>query len=417
MKFIVWIIFNTAIGKNIIKFYLQKEINHYFNNIKIEKLIINYNTFSVLLNQNDNIYKLYGEIFPFDAIIDGRLKYIDLANKKIKENATISGNVVKKITGYLINSTVYFDNNIGFLKIKLNKSTKDINFKTGDIDLGYVLNKLSVKIPKNLNGKVKINLSSNNYNYNIYALIKGFYQKIPFNSNINVFFNSFNNININGKIKSKILEGNFKATVDNKNNIKYIVDLDKLDLKLFPLMYPFKGEVSLKAENNPEYGIIKFKGNNFSGFYDQNITNIVFDMPSDMFFNYINLPDIFDYGKITGRIVVSDKGSFNFLIQNAGLKEDILKKLNIKYDEFEKIFVKGTFNKKEVVFDLLCDKNDLTISIKKGKLLIKGDKIIPVFVLNVNDGKDLYIYKFKNNRLKLLKKENLNNENNQILVF
>jgi hypothetical protein len=280
-----------------------------------------------------------------------------------------------------------------------------------------VLNKLSVKIPKNLNGKVKINLSSNNYNYNIYASINGTYQKNPFNSNINVFFNSFNNININGKIKSEILEGNFKATIDNNNNIKYIVDLDKLDLKLLPLIYPFKGEVSLKAENNTEYGIIKFKGNSFSGFYDQNITNIVFNMPPDMFFNYINLPDIFEYGKITGRIVVSDKGSFNFLIQNARLKKDVSKKLNIKYDEFEKIFVKGSFNKKEVVFDLLCDKNNLTISIKRGKLLIKGDKIIPVFVLNVNNGKNLYIYKFKNNRLILLKKENLNNENNQILVF
>jgi len=411
--FCIWLIFNTTFGKSLIKLYFQHRINYYFPDIKIEKLIIDYNTFSMFLKQGKNFYKLYGQIYPFEALLEGQIKEIHIDGKTFKSNIILSGNAIKKNGFYLIHSNVYFDNNVGFLNIKLNKN-KIINFYTKNVDVNYFFKKLNISKIKYLKAKVNLNLSKNN-NYIVKISIKGLYKNIPFYSKINSFFYKLSNINFNGFIKSKILNGEFKANFNN-NHLVYNGNFSNFDLSILNLMYPFKGIVSLDI-NKDKIGIIKFKSTNFNGFKDTKNFNIVFSMNVNKFFKFLNLKNLFNEGIVAGRIIISKNGEFNFIIKNAKLKKEVVKKLNLKTNFFEKIFVKGFFNRKRVVFDLLADNNNLTVNIKKGLILIEKNNLVPMFLIIINNMKNEFFYKLVNKNLFIVKKKKLGNTNNQILVF
>jgi hypothetical protein len=321
--FLFWIIFNTSVGKNLAKVYFQKEIDTYFPGIKIEKLIVNFNTFSVLLKENKNFYKLYGQIFPFDAILEGNMKEFIIGGKKFKENIILSGHVLKKNKSYLITSNVYFDDSVGFLNVNLSKRDKKINFVAKNVDIKYFFNKFSIPYIKGLDAKVELNALNYNNNYIVAAQINGKYKNNILYSKIKFTFNSFNNILLKGMIESKVLEGNFNANL--KNNFIYNSNFNKFDLSLVDLIFPFRGIVSLELKKD-ESDIIKFSSNHFKGFKDKDL-NIEFSMPVEEFFYHINLDNIFTEGIVTGRILISKKGFFNFIVQKAKLKKYITKKL------------------------------------------------------------------------------------------
>lgn len=410
--FLFWIIFNTSIGKNLLKIYFQKEIDTYFPGIKIEKLVVTFNNFSMTLKDNKNFYKLYGQIFPFDAILEGNMKEFIIGGKKFKENIILSGHVLKKNKSYLITSNVYFDDSVGFLNVNLSKRDKKINFVTNNVDIKYFFNKFSIPYIKGLDAKVELNALNYNNNYIVAVQINGKYKNNILYSKIKFTFNSFNNILLKGMIESKVLEGNFNANL--KNNFIYNSNFNKFDLSLVDLIFPFRGIVSLELKKD-ESDIIKFSSNHFKGFKDKDL-NIEFSMPVEEFFYHVNLDNIFSEGIVTGRFLISKKGFFNFIIQKAKLKTKIAKKLKVINNYFDKIFVKGSFDRKKVIFNLLTDNKNLTINIKNGHILIKNN-LIPSFVVIINNLKEKKYYKFYNKKLKLIKRKILENNNNKILVL
>jgi hypothetical protein len=410
----IWMIFNTSFGKNLIKAYFQNEIDIYFPYTKIEKLVVAFNTFSMVLNKDGNFYKLYGQIFPFDAIIEGNIKEFEIGNKKFEQKVTLSGHIIKKNKFYLINSNIYFDNYVGILDANLSKKNKIFNFKTKSLNIKYIFDKLSIPYIEGLKAKADLNLLDNNNHYTVFSDIKGIYKNNKFNSKIKFDFVSLNNVKLKGIVKSKILEGYFNAGI--KDKIIYNANFNKFDLSLIDLIYPFRGIVNLKVKKD-ESGIIKFSSNYFKGFKDNNL-NVEFSMSVDRFFNYVNLYNIFEKGIVTGRIVIvkNKKGIFNFIIQKAELKKEIVKKLKLSNYYFDKIFVKGSFNNKGVFFNLLTnDKNKVIISIKNGFIPIKD--LSPSFRIIISFPKKREYYKFYNKKLFLIKNENLDKSNNQILVY
>lgn len=412
-----WALFNTSFGNNLIKSYFQHKISNYFPDMKIDKFkIIDYNNFFMSLCQNENHYKLYGKLYPLDAIIEGSIKEIKIANKKIKDNMTLKGHISEN-NGYLIDSIVYFDNNVGYLDVKLNKNKK-INFQTENVDLNYFIkhinNAFLIKV-NNLKAKVDLNISNNDNNgYLVKSFIKGFYRNLPFNLHINFNFYPSEFIVFEGIVNSDILNGKFKG-VYNHHKFIYDADFDKFDLSLLNLLYPFNGKVYLKIRHDKSE-IIKFYSKDFKGFKDKNI-NIEFNMPVKDFFTYLNIYNIFKKGDIEGRIIIANEGTFNFIIQNAALKEYLAKKLKLRNNFFKKIFVKGNFDTHKIVFNLLSDnKNNVTINIRNGKILIYP-KINATFIIIVNNNKEEDYYKFNKNKLFLLKKRFLVDNNSEILVF
>jgi hypothetical protein len=411
--FFIFFLFKISFGSDLLKIYFQNQIDKYFPHMKVETLVFNFNNFSMDLKEGKNVYKVYGQIFPLDAIIEGNIKEFNINNKIFKENATLSGGIAKKKNSYVINSNVYFDDNIGFLKIILNQN-KLIKFKTDNVDVNYLLNKLHFPILQNLNAKVSLNLVKKNLNYIINAKIKGTYKNKDINSSIDFYFNSLKNIVINGKADSKVLQGVFKAKINN-NQIFYNGDFNKFDLSLLDLIYPFRGIVELKIKNEDK-DIIKFFSKDFQGFKDNKALNINFNMPVSLFFKYINLFNVFKSGDVIGRIVIKKNGSFNFIIQNAILRKEFAEKLHLKNRFFKKIFIKGVFDKNHIIFDLLADNKNYLINIKQGKIFLKRSPDY-IFKIIVDNFKNKIYYKFKDRKLKLIKKEKLKNKNNQILVF
>ena len=403
--FIAFILFSLFEPLNAWPF-IQNIIKTDFPNMKIEKFKTDSNSFSAILNRNGNVYKILGTPSPLEADIGGELKYFFFAGKKIVENIKLNARLENRV----VKGNFIFSNYIGRLVINLNTKT-DI-FDTKNVNIKYICNKLGLSLPKYLKGKADIYLKYFNNKYKIKFFIKGFYKTIPLQSTINLFVEG-KNIKMDGIVKSKVLDGSFNLS--KKDKVLYNGDFKKIPLGLFSLVYPFKGVVNLKIKNDND-NIVKFTSQMFSGFCDQKVCTVTFEMPVEDFFNYVNLSNVFRMGSVNGNLNISKKGNFNFIINDAVLKRDIRKKINLNRI-FDKIFVKGSFNKKEAVFDLLFDDNNLYINIKKGKLIINNGKITPDFTMLVKKNNSLLKYKINSNGIFLINKKVNKNPDNEVLIY
>ena len=386
--------------------FIQNIIKTNFPNMKIEKLKTDSNSFSATLNSDGNIYKILGTFSPLEADIEGDMKSFFFADKKIVENMKLDAHLKKKI----IKGNVIFSNYIG--KLIMNLNTKTYIFDVKNVDIKYICTKLGLFLPKNLKGKTDIHLKYFNNKYEIKFLIKGFYKTTPLQSTINLVVEG-KNIKMNGTVKSEVLDGNFNLS--KKDKILYGGDFKKIPLELFSFLYPFKGVVNLKIKNDND-NIVKFKSQMFSGFYDQKVCTVTFEMPVENFFNYVNLSNVFSMGSVNGNLNISKKGNFNFIIDDAVLKRDFRKKINLNRI-FDKIFVKGSFNKKEVVFDLLFNNKTLYVNVKKGKLIINNDKIRPDFIMTIKNNNSFLKYKINSKGIFLINKKINKNPDDEILVY
>lgn len=387
---------------------IEDILNTYFYNMKIKKLVENSNFFSAVLTRNGNVYNVIGNNFPLDAQIEGNLHYIYIANKKIKVDMQLDAHIKDNI----IKGNLIFSNYIASLNINLYKNIYTFDVK--DVDIKYLLKKLDLGI-KNLVGKTNIHLIYANNKYDINLNIKGFYQKVPFISIIKLIIHN-NLIKVDGNIKSNILEGNFN--ISKEKDFLYECNFKKISLQLFDLIYPFRGIVNLKIKNDTN-NIIKFTSENFKGFKEQNLLNItLLNMPISKFFSYIGLKNPFSKGIVNGNFNISTKkGAFNLLIKNSKLNRFISDKLGLKNIFKNVIFVKGYFNKKEVIFNLLYSDKSLYINITNGKLLIRNKKIVPDFILNIQKNNISLRYRINLKGIFLIKKRINENPNNGVVVY
>ena len=386
--------------------FIQNIIKNSFPNMKIEKFKTDSNSFSATLNRNGNIYKILGTLSPLEADIGGNLKSFSFADKKIVENMKLDAHLKNRV----IKGNFTFSNYIGKLLINLNTGI-DI-FDVKNVDIKYICSKLGLFLPKYLKGKTDIHIKHFKNKYEIKLYVKGFYKTTPLQSNINLVIEG-KNIKMDGTVKSKVLEGRFNLS--KKDKVLYSGDFKKIPLGLFSLLYPFRGVVNLKIKNDND-NIVKFTSQMFSGFYDQKVFNITFEMPAEDFFNYVNLSNVFRMGNINGNLNISKKGDFNFIIEDAVLKREIRKKINLNMI-FNKIFVKGSFNKKEAVFDLLFNDNTLYVNIKNGKLIINNDKIKPDFTIVIKKNGALVKYKINSRGIFLIEKKVNKNPDDDVLIY
>jgi len=385
---------------------IQNIIKSNFPNMKIKELKTDSNSFSATLNRNGNIYKILGTLSPLEADIGGNLKSFFFADKKIVENMKLDAHLKNRV----IKGNFIFSNYIGKMIINLNTKTYIFNVK--NVDIKYICTKLGLFLPTNLKGKADIHLKYFNNKYEIKFLIKGFYQTTPLQSTVNLFVEG-KNIKMYGTVKSEVLDGSFNLS--KKDKVLYSGDFTKIPLGLFSLLYPFKGVVNLKIKNDND-NIVKFKSQMFSGFCDQKVCTVTFEMPVEDFFNYVNISNIFSIGSVNGNLNISKKGNFNFIINDAVLKRNFRKKINLNRI-FDKIFVKGRFNKKEAVFDLLFNDNTFYVNVKKGKLIINNDKIRPDFIIIIKNNNSLFKYKINSKGIFLINKKVNKNPDNEILVY
>jgi hypothetical protein len=411
-------LFNTSVGKDLVKSYFQKKIDNYFVNTRIVNLIIHFNTFSMFLEQNNvNEYKLYGQLFPFDSILEGKIEEFKIGNKVFDENISLSGNVKSKGSSYIVTARTFFDNYIGLLKIILKDNHKIVNFKTSNVDIDYFINKLNLRKVYNLSAKVNADLTYENNRYKIVSVINGVYKNKSFLSKLNFNFNTLDKVNLQGVIRGNLAKGVFEADIRNNKIFSYKANFNEFDLSLLDFIYPFRGKVKLSLKKD-KAGIIRFVSDYFKGFMDNSL-NLEFSIPINQFFYYLNLINpVFEKGKVTGRSTINNnKGSFNFIIQNVELKKSILDKLNLRNSFFDKIFVRGYFDENNIYFRLLTESKDITASIDKGVIGIKKPSV--KFYLTINDLKHqiYYLYKIENNKIALIKKKSLKKKENKVLVF
>jgi hypothetical protein len=398
----------TPVGKNLIQFYIQKKVNYYFPSLRIKNFEIKYDDFSMLLIDEDAFYKVYGQLYPLDAILEGEMKKLVIGNKTIKEKVYLTGKI-KYDNNYFIKANTFFNKYNGNLEVNLTNK-KIVYFETNNIDLNYFLTKIGKNI-KNLDGQLSLYFLYENKQYKGKAIFKGKYFKKDLISDFDFSFKDFDNLKLKGNVKSSILQGDFSSIIL-KNNITYHANFSKFDLSILDLIYPFKEIVSLSLIRD-NLGIIKFKSDDFSGFKNKKI-NVTFNMSIDKFFRYLRLFNPFKKGDVLGELIIADRGNFSFIIKDAKVKDFILKNLKINNNSFNKIFVKGYFNRKKVFFSLFTKNKIFNISIK-GEIKIKN--LRPTFILTITLPKEKRYYKFIGSKLIFIKKESLKKNNNKILVF
>ena len=145
-------------------------------------------------------------------------------------------------------------------------------------------------------------------------------------------------------------------------------------------------------------------------------------MPTKIFFEKLNLPFLMK-GIIDGSITIKDKkGYVNLVVNNVVILNNLIadyiervSHVNIK--KLKVVLFKGEFDSKKVLFTLLSENKKFIFYFKNGKYDY-DTKSLSFDIEFVIKNKEKYLFRFENNKLKLIKKIKLYNDNfNKILVY
>jgi len=419
---LLFIILISPLGNKIVKSQLEKKFNEYVPGTKIVFLDYGLGSFSLEAIKANNLLKVYGEYYPIDAIfeadINGLESIVPYLQGKMKLNGKVFVDQYTKIEGkaYFAKGVMSF-----FLRGK-DKSVEMFSAQGNSFSLADILYML--KIPANgVNAKASIFARKDGDTYNVSVRSKGEYSdgvKALFNGGGEFKLKDFQNntflINVNSNIGTAHVRGETKSGLCKCN-----YEVAKLNLNALRavLKYPFNGKVDIKGSYESENGVIKFIGENFEGFYDSKI-EITFAMPAEKFFHYVNLENILK-GKVSGTLAIVDQGKFDIVVNDAVFYETPLVKkikritgIDLSKEKIGKIFLKGTFDSKMAVFDMLSTNKKIAITIKKGKFIYPNGYDLYLFV---RKNSDIYKIRVKNNTLKVIERKEFRGGSNKVLVF
>ncbi len=416
----IFIIILSSVRDYFVKNFLQNKIDKVIPGFKITyfKSRLN-NTFTLSIQKQNNIVRIYGNIYPLNALFDANFQNISKIYPKFRGKMILHGTVIKKNNHYLIKGIAYFADGYLNYNATFNRNLY-VKAKGKDFNIQKLLYMLKIDYPY-IDGVTDLNIEKNK-NIIITAKTKGNIKK-----DINTKFNAVTKIKkdmfikIYSNINSEL--GNITLSSQNLKN-KYINNINAKDINLSylhsVLIYPFKGLVDFVGSYNGRDKIFKFYNKKYEGFMTNHI-EITFQMKSDKFSKYVNISN-FLKGDVSGIIIIHKKtGSFDIVSKNNvfvknSFTHNIYKLTGIKLYKYKlkNIFIKGNFDQNKTVFNLLSDNDDLSMNIQQGIFTYSGKIEIVLFIRKDNIEYKILI---KNNKYKLINKRNLNDHNNKILVF
>jgi len=414
----------TPVGSNLLKEVLQSQINKYVPGVEVSYLDYGINNFKVILKKGNNELNVYGKMYPLKAVFDGKADDLSEISEYYRGKMKVSGKIYKENEEFVLNGKAFFAKSDMDFKLKLGKNYVDLHARGNNFDLKELMYMIKVDIPyvegrsdiiinKSADSDFKIRFrSTGDYNGKI---------KTPFNALTKIIMKHRNDLEFESTVNTKITNINFKGKVL-PQKVQYSFVTGKFDLKyLRPvIMYPFNITTKLEGSYDSSNDILKFQGDGFEGFKDKALV-ITFKLNDDKFFKYVNLPKLFD-GEISGSIKISDGiGVFDMVNNNSAFvpneftqKIEKLTGVNLVNQHISKIFLKGYFNDKGMIYDMLCTNKKLFLSIKKGKFIYPNLYEMVLFLRNGN-----YVYKvlINNKEFKIIDKLLFKESNNKVLVF
>lgn len=413
-------LFFTRIGNNLVKQYLTDKIDKYAKGARVTFLDYGLNSFSLNIKQQENTFKLYGELFPLNAMFEGDLENISLLFPEYRGNMQLNGKIWKKDGIYNVKGTSYFAQ--GDLNFVLTLGKFSIYASGEDFDISKLLYMLKIN-NSFIKGLTDLKINGTADTYDIVLESKG---EIPF---FNTEFKSFTKINAKNKnnfsFASHVVADMGTVDIKGYNSNKKCEcsfkakDVDLSYLKKF-LIYPLHNKVNFDGRYNSLNGIFKFKSKNFEGFYDTHL-ELTFKMDSDKFFNYIGIKKFFK-GIVTGIVKINKNRGYFDLVSDKSvlLKTTVIDKIrhlsgiNLQKEKLSKIFFKGNFDNNGVVFDALSTNNIISVNIKQGKFNYNGNYD---FILFIRKRGNIYKFKITNKSVKLLYKKTYSKNSDKILVY
>jgi hypothetical protein len=403
-------LYKSSFGKKLVKKYLSEKIE-FLNNFNLKSFKYDWNSFSMKLIKGNNHIYLFGNIFPLNATYEAEFKNLSQIDKNFQGALTSQGNI--KYTNYTsVVGSVLFANGYGNMNLQcmhkcvgvFNGSSFDtqeflkmikLNFPyiKGVNDLGLVITKKYIKAVSNFKGFFKY--------YQIYFP--------KFYANVKAKIKSRNDYIANIKFYSPLIKGRVSINkTPSGEKLKGRVSLTLLSIRYITL-YPLQGRDEINYAYSTQSGLLKFSSEDFSGYVDNSGINILLNnLSSSKFFDYLHLKPVFK-GKVSGNITIKNKkGSFNFLINNAiVLPNNIIKRIEeitgYRFPVLSKLFLKGQFDNKKIVFNMLSNaNNNTTFSIQNGVIFYNGKFHYKLSAVYNNRVKyDFYI---SNKKVKLLDK-------------
>ncbi len=400
---ILIILYLSPAGKKIIEKYVLKKFE-IFSSFEVKNFNYEWNSFSVKLQKKDNTVAIYGNYFPFNASYNANFNDISEIDSNFRGSLTSDGSMDYQ-KNLLINGNAVLAGGYMLLKLKCSdKCRGDLNgsdfntqklFYMLNLHLPYFkgTNSLDVKLADNIKARFKYDGS---FDFPPYVEIK--------NINIKgkVYIKNRETYKVTASFNSKKAAGNVSFL---KENLEFTlqgntgIELNILrNVVLYPVQTRKKVKFLYTNDGNFKFNIDKY----ITGFYNNSTLNIQLNsLNSKEFFKIINIEPFFQ-GVVNGNIVITGRyGNFDFFVENAkilktGIIALIAKKTGIHTGVMNKMFIKGSFNRKKAVFNILAQNGNVIVNIQNGNFDYNGHNLYKI-VITSNGNK--YVFEIKNNKI------------------
>ncbi len=418
---IVFLIYSSPIGKNLIENYVKHRLRA-FDNFSVKTFNYDFNSFSAVLKKGSNTISVYGNFIPFDASYDADFKNIGELDSHLRGEMLSKGNL--NYLGYLsIAGNAVFAN--GYSSIRLQCTDKCVGVLNGnDFNTQNLLSMLKINLPyfegtNSLNIIIKKDKSNAIFTYKGKFIYKNLFLKnVKLNGEIT--YQNYSNYHLFMKVYHKLFDSTVFFSM--KNGVFNLNGNMDANMSVFdPIVdFPLHGRKNIQfAYTNQK--ITKFNiGKEIEGFCTQDNINIQLNsLSAKDFFGYIDM-NPFIKGKLNGNIYITPKGnSFNFLINNASLIPNktinyIKAKTGLKKLSLNVVFMKGNFDKNKVIFNILGKDDTVLFSIQNGIYFYNGTYAYNIEILK---GNVKYLFNVKNGKIKLMKVIKNQPQRQEILVY
>ncbi|WP_457562250.1 hypothetical protein [Caminibacter pacificus] len=414
-----FLVYKSPVGSGIVKEYIFSKIS-FLKNFEIKSFNYSFNNFSIDLEKDNNKVSIFGNLFPFNAVYEAKLLDLEKVTKDFRGSVLSSGNIKYEDAVNISGNAILADGYGEFL-LKLTNSIGG-NFKGSGFDIQKLFYMIKLNFPYLL-GNVDLDIDFVNNMAKTKFIHKGKLQfknlTIPIELNGNVFVMDKENYDLQSKFKSDSGSGDIFVTSKNgvlnvKGNIKKMKFINLKELTLYPFHYHADVSFNYSQSDN----ILNFKSDTFEGYYNKEIYIQLKNQPSSDFFKYVNITPFIE-GVVTGSISIGDKGNYDILFNNAKFLPNnytryILRTSGANLAQNQTIFVKGTFDKYHLVFNLLSKTKDYSLSVEDGLYSYNGSFN---FTLSIVRHNRYYKYEINNAGIKLIKTKSLDTTSSETLVF
>ncbi len=414
-------LYNSKFGENLFKVYISSKLTM-LKTFNIKSFNYSFNSFSAIFKKGNNYTYIYGNIFPFKATYEANFDNLSELTDKLRGVIKSNGEIIDRGIIFINGNALFAD---GYSNIKFQCDKKCVGTLSGDeFNTKELLQMLKINFPY-VEGK-----------NNLFVVFKENSKEIKSSFNVDFKYNEIKLKNMSGTLNMKCQKNALLFNVSAKNNRVSINLKGKKNSNLIlsgnirlPLnllkkytLYSFRGTSDINISIDDLNNIFKFSNKYFNGdYYNHNITININQMPSDIFFSYLNLPNLLN-GKINGIIKINkDEGNFDLIINKAFIKNNyfinyINRKTQCNINTLNVVLIKGNFDKNRIIFTILAKNNKCIVTIKQGAYFYNGANKYLLEIYSQNKTK--YIFKINNNKIKLINViKNVQQKDNFILVF